>query len=55
MSLLYCVSYVFYFHMCFILFLHDPFFITTDIREKGNSQEKKVLGSGGSNGGTWKV
>jgi hypothetical protein len=25
-SLLYCVSSVFYFRICFILFLHDPIF-----------------------------
>jgi hypothetical protein len=28
-SLLYCVSSVFYFHICFILFLRDPIFLTT--------------------------
>jgi hypothetical protein len=28
MSLLYCVSYLFYFCICFILFLHDTIFIT---------------------------
>jgi hypothetical protein len=28
MSLLYCVSSMFYFHICFILFLHDPIFLT---------------------------
>jgi hypothetical protein len=27
-SLLYCVSSVFYFHICFILLLHDPVFLT---------------------------
>jgi hypothetical protein len=54
-SLLYCVSSVFYFHICFILLLHDPVFLTTGIRAKGNSQEKRVPGSSGSNGGRWKV
>jgi hypothetical protein len=49
-SLLYCVSYVFYFHICFILLLRDPVFLTTGIRVKGNSQEKRVPGSSGSNG-----
>jgi hypothetical protein len=38
MSLLYCVSSVFYFLICFMLLLHDPIFLTTCIREKGNSQ-----------------
>jgi hypothetical protein len=52
MSLLYFVSYVFYF---FILLLHDPFFLTTGIKAKGNSQEKRVLSSSASNGGIWKV
>jgi hypothetical protein len=32
-SLLYCVSSVFYFHICFILFLCDPIFITVYSRE----------------------
>jgi hypothetical protein len=43
MSLLYCVSSMFCFHICFILLLHDPVFLTTSIRGKGNSQEKRVL------------
>jgi hypothetical protein len=36
---LYCIVYllVFYFHICFILLLHDPVFLTTGIRAKGNS------------------
>jgi hypothetical protein len=42
-SLLYCVSSVFYFFICFILFLCDPVFLTTGIRVKGNSQEKRFL------------
>jgi hypothetical protein len=54
-SLLYCVSFVFYFRICFILLLCDPVFLTTGIRVKGNSQEKRVPGSSGSNGGRWKV
>jgi hypothetical protein len=29
-SLLYCVSYVFYFSICFILFLHDPIFLIVE-------------------------
>jgi hypothetical protein len=40
---------VFYFRFCFILLLHDPAFLTTGIRAKGNSQEKRVPGSSGSN------
>jgi hypothetical protein len=46
---------VFYFCICFILLLRDPIFITIGIREKCNSQEKRVPGSSGSNGGRWKV
>jgi hypothetical protein len=42
-SLLYCVSSVFCFHICFILFLCGPVFLTTGIRAKGNSQEKGFL------------
>ena len=54
-SLLYCVSSVFYFRICFILFICDLFFLTTSIRAKGNSQErKKAPGSSGSSGGTRK-
>jgi hypothetical protein len=49
-SLLYCVSSVFYFYICFILLLHSPIFLTTGIRGKGNSQEKRVPGLSGSNG-----
>jgi hypothetical protein len=51
MSLLYCVSSVFCFRICFILLLRGPVFLTTGIRAKGNSQEKKVPGSSGSNVG----
>jgi hypothetical protein len=54
-SLLYYVSSVFYFHICFILLLHGPVFLTTSIRAKGNSQEKRVPYSSGRNGGRWKV
>jgi hypothetical protein len=55
MSLLYCVSSVFYFQICFYLFLCDPIFLTTGIRVKGNSHEKRVPGSSERNGGGWKV
>jgi hypothetical protein len=54
-SLLYCVSSVFYFHICLILFLRDPVFLTTGIRAKGNSREKRVLGWSGRNGGRFRV
>jgi hypothetical protein len=54
-SLLYCVYFLFCFLICLILLLHGPIFLTTSIREKGNSQEKRVPGSSGSNGGRWKV
>ena len=54
-SLLYCVSSMFYFRNFFILLLHDTIFLTNGIREKGNSQEKRVPSSSGSNGGRWKV
>jgi hypothetical protein len=54
-SLLYCVSSMFYFHICFILLLNDPVFLTTGIRVKGNSQEKRVPSSSGRNGEGWKV
>jgi hypothetical protein len=40
-SLLYCVSYVFYFCICFILFLCDIVFLTIGIRAKGNSHGKR--------------
>jgi hypothetical protein len=46
---------IFYFYIYFILFLHDPAFLTTSIRAKGISQEKRVLGSSGRYGGSWKV
>jgi hypothetical protein len=49
------LSFVFYFHICFALLLCDPIFLTTGIREKGNSQEKRVPGSSGRNDGIWKV
>jgi hypothetical protein len=55
LSLLYCVSFVFCFRICFILLLRDPVFLTTGIKVKGNSQEKRVPGSSGSNVGRWKV
>jgi hypothetical protein len=54
-SLLYCVSSVFCFCICFILLLHGPVFLTTGIRAKGNSQEKRVPVSSGRNVGIWKV
>jgi hypothetical protein len=34
-SLLYCVSFVFYFHICFILLLCDPLFLTLDCGAMG--------------------
>jgi hypothetical protein len=49
-SLLYYVSSMFYFHIYFILFLHDPIFLTTGIRAKGNLQENRVPGLSGRNG-----
>jgi hypothetical protein len=49
--LLYCVSSVFCFRIFFILLLRGPFFLKTGIRVKGNSQEKRVLGSSGRNVG----
>jgi hypothetical protein len=54
---LYCIVYLLCFVscICFILFLHGPVFLTTGIRVKGNSQEKRVPGSSGSNVGRWKV
>jgi hypothetical protein len=54
---LYCIVYLlcFIFAFVFILLPHDPVFITTGIREKGNSQEKRVYGSSGSNGRRQKV
>ena len=45
----------FCFCICFILLLHGPVFLTIGIREKGNSQEKRVPGSSGRNVGRWKV
>ena len=39
----------------FILLLHDLVFLTTGIKEKGNSQEKRVPGLSGSNVERWKV
>jgi hypothetical protein len=54
-SLLYCVYSVFYFFIYFILLLRDPIFLTIGIREKGNSQEKRVPSLSGRNGGRWKV
>jgi hypothetical protein len=33
---------VFCFRICFILLLRSPVFLTTGIKEKGNSQEKRV-------------
>jgi hypothetical protein len=52
-----CIEYLlcFVFRICFILLLHGPVFLTTGIRVKGNSQEKRVPGSSGSNVGRWKV
>ena len=38
---------MFYLCICLILLIHDPSFITTCITAKGNSQEKRVLGSSG--------
>jgi hypothetical protein len=35
---------MFCFRICFILLLHSPVFLTTGIREKGNSWEKRVPG-----------
>jgi hypothetical protein len=54
---LYCIVYLLYFisTFFFILLLNDLVFITTGIRAKGNSQEKRVLGLSGRNGGRWKV
>ena len=49
-SILYCVSSVFCFCICFILLLHSPIFLTTGIRAKGNSQERRVPGLSGRNG-----
>jgi hypothetical protein len=46
-SLLYCVSSLFYLCICFILLLCNPIFPTTGIRVKGNSWEKRVPGSRG--------
>jgi hypothetical protein len=54
-SLLYCVSFVFYFHIYFILLLYNHIFLTIGIRVKGSSQEKRVPSSSGSNGGIDKV
>jgi hypothetical protein len=54
-SLLYCVYFVFCFHICFILLLHGPVFLTNGIRAKGNLQEKRVPGSSGNNVGRRKV
>jgi RecA-family ATPase len=36
---------MFYFHICFVLFLCDPLFITIGIIEIGSLEEKRVLGS----------
>jgi hypothetical protein len=54
---LYCIVYLLCFISAFVLFYCscDPVFLTTGIRVKGNSQEKRVPGSSGSNGGRWKV
>jgi hypothetical protein len=50
---LYCIVYLLCFISAFyfILLLCDLVFLTTGIRAKGNLQEKRVLGSSGSNGG----
>jgi hypothetical protein len=42
-SLLYCVSFVFYFHIYFILSLNDPVFLTTGIRAKGTHRKRGFL------------
>jgi len=46
-SLFYYVSSMFYFHICFVLFLCDPLFITIGIIEIGSLDEKRVLSSSG--------
>jgi hypothetical protein len=53
--LLYYVSSMFCFRICFILLLYGPVFLTTGIRVKGNLQEKRVPSSSGSNVRRWKV
>jgi hypothetical protein len=50
---LYCILYLL-FHICFILLLCDLVFLTTGIRAKGNSQEKRAPSSRGSNDRRWK-
>jgi hypothetical protein len=54
---LYCVLYLLCFISTFVLFLFlcDLVFLTTGIGAKGNSQEKRVPGSSGSNGERCKV
>jgi hypothetical protein len=42
-SLLYCVSSVFYFCICFILLLRDPVFLTIGIRAKVNRRKRGFL------------
>jgi hypothetical protein len=51
-----CIVYLLCFVSTFVLFYcSGPVFLTTGIRAKGNSQEKRVPGSSGSNVGRWKV
>ena len=49
---LYCIVYLLCFisAFVFIVLLRDPIFITIGIIAKGNSQEKRVPSSSGSNG-----
>jgi hypothetical protein len=53
-----CLYYLYIFYVLFPYLFYfiarDPFFLTTGIKEKGNSQEKRVVGSSGSNGTGWK-
>jgi hypothetical protein len=53
---LYCIVYLLcLFPYLFYLFIRGPVFLTTGIRAKGNSWEKRVPSSSGSNVGRWKV